>query len=205
MDTPHSDLEAIRQILADLTTRVYRIERRLQMDAITAERHSPVVAEIPPPVKSSEAPTSAASSHPIPPSAPPPYIPPRTSMVSHVQTDSDLESRIGSHWLNRIGIAALLIGVSYFLKFAFDSNWIGPAGRVTIGLLAGIVVVVWSERFRAKGYEAFSYSLKAVGIGALYLSLWAAFQLYSLIPSSAAFVMMLVVTASTAAMALAQD
>jgi len=116
-----------------------------------------------------------------------------------------LESRIGSHWLNRIGIAALLIGVSYFLKFAFDNNWIGPAGRVTIGILAGIAVVVWSERFRARGYKAFSYSLKAVGIGTLYLSLWAAFQVYSLIPSGVAFVMMLAVTSAAAAMALAQD
>jgi uncharacterized membrane protein len=205
MDTPHSDLEAIRQILANLTSRVYRIERRLQMDASTVEPHSPVVAEIPPPVKSSEALSAASSSHPTPSSPPPPYIPPRPSMVSRVQTDPDLESRIGSHWLNRIGIAALLIGVSYFLKFAFDNNWIGPAGRVTIGLLAGVAMVVWSERFRDKGYKAFSYSLKAVGIGAMYLSLWAAFQVYSLIPSGIAFFMMLAVTAATAAMALAQD
>ncbi|MGZ4816632.1 MAG: DUF2339 domain-containing protein [Terriglobales bacterium] len=205
MDTPHSDLEAIRQILADLTTRVYRIERRLQMDAASVERRPSAVAETPLPVKPSEPPSPAVSSHPTPPSPPPPYIPPRPSVVSRVQTDSDLESRIGSHWLNRIGIAALLIGVSYFLKFAFDNNWIGPAGRITIGLLAGIVMVVWSERFRAKGYKAFSYSLKAVGIGTMYLSLWAAFQLYSLIPSWVAFVMMLAVTAATAAMALAQD
>lgn len=206
MDTPHSDLEAIRQILADLTTRVYRIERRLQIDAASVEPRPSVVAETPPPVKSSEAPSSPApSSRPTPPSPPPPYIPPRPSMVSRVQTDPDLESRIGSHWLNRIGIAALLIGVSYFLKFAFDNNWIGPAGRVTIGLLAGVAMVVWSERFRAKGYKAFSYSLKAVGIGAMYLSLWAAFQVYSLIPNGVAFVMMLAVTGATAAMALAQD
>jgi uncharacterized membrane protein len=114
-------------------------------------------------------------------------------------------SRIGSHWLNRIGIAALLIGVSYFLKFAFDNNWIGPAGRISIGLVAGIAIVIWSERFRAKDYKAFSYSLKAVGIGTLYLSLWAAFHLYSLIPSSVAFAMMLVVTAATSVMALSQD
>ncbi len=113
-------------------------------------------------------------------------------------SDSDLESRIGSHWLNRIGIAAVLIGVSYFLKYAFDNNWIGPAGRVTIGLLAGIAVVIWSERFRSHGYQIFSYSLKAVGIGVLYLSLWAAFHVYSLIPSGIAFVAMLAVTASTA-------
>jgi uncharacterized membrane protein len=205
MDTPHSDLEAIRQILADLTTRVYRIERRLQMDAASIDQRPSAVAEAPLPVKPSEPPSPAASVHPTPPSPPPPYISPRPSVVSRVQTDSDLESRIGSHWLNRIGIAALLIGVSYFLKFAFDNNWIGPAGRVTIGLLAGIAMVVWSERFRAKGYKAFSYSLKAVGIGAMYLSLWAAFQVYSLIPSGVAFVMMLAVTAATAAMALAQD
>jgi uncharacterized membrane protein len=125
--------------------------------------------------------------------------------VLQAKSETDLESRIGSHWLNRIGIAALLIGISYFLKFAFDNNWIGPAGRVTIGMLAGIAVVVWSERFRTKGYKAFSYSLKAVGIGTLYLSLWAAFQVYSLIPSSIAFVMMLAVTSATAAMAWAQD
>src|ERR1700683_1112497 len=41
MDTPHSDLEAIRQILADLTTRVYRIERRLQMEAPAVQRPPP--------------------------------------------------------------------------------------------------------------------------------------------------------------------
>jgi uncharacterized membrane protein len=213
MDTPHSDLEAIRQILADLTARVYRIERRLEMDAAPVERRTPAAAETP-------VPPPTAQIRPVPASTPPaPVVPPRASyMVSaqssipprapyavRAQSDSDLESRIGSHWLNRIGIAALLIGVSYFLKFAFDNNWIGPAGRITIGLLAGIAIVVWSERFRSKGYKAFSYSLKAVGIGTMYLSLWAAFQLYSLIPSGVAFVMMLAVTAATAAMALAQD
>lgn len=117
----------------------------------------------------------------------------------------NLESVIGSHWLNRIGISAVLIGVSYFLKFAFDNNWIGPAGRVSIGLLAGIAVVVWSERFRSRGYKIFSYSLKAVGIGVLYLSLWAAFQMYSLVPGGVAFTAMLVVTAATVTMALSQD
>ena len=34
----------------------------------------------------------------------------------------------------------MLIGVSYFLKFAFENNWIGPAGRIAIGLIAGIAL-----------------------------------------------------------------
>lgn len=136
---------------------------------------------------------------------PPPFAePPRRAAVMTDDT-GDLERRIGSQWLNRIGIIAMLIGASYFLKYAFENGWIGPAGRVAIGLLAGIGFVLWSERFRRKSYVAFSYSLKAVGIGVLYLSLWAAFQLYHLIPSGVAFAAMVIVTASTAALALAQD
>lgn len=108
-------------------------------------------------------------------------------------------------WLNRIGIVAILAGVSYFIKYAFDSGWIGPAGRIAIGLIAGIAVTVWSESFRRKNYLAFSYSLKAIGIGTLYLSLWGAFQVYHLIPAEAAFLAMIVVTASTVTLALTQD
>jgi uncharacterized membrane protein len=199
MDTSPSDLEAIRRILAELTTRIYRIERKLGMLPDSVAQAPPAITQPPPRVP----PVRTATSPP--PSPPTTYKPPLPTTPFKTESETDLESRIGSHWLNRIGIAALLIGISYFLKFAFDNNWIGPAGRVTIGMLAGIAVIVWSERFRTKGYRAFSYSLKAVGIGTLYLSLWAAFQVYSLIPSSAAFIMMLAVTAAAAAMAWAQD
>jgi uncharacterized membrane protein len=208
MDAPHmdplrNDLEALRKLVAELTARVYQIERRLAMDAGPAVEPHPAPT---PPVRPVEpsVPPQAQQSAPAFPAAVP-HASPRSAQPAYTKPDVNLESRIGTHWLNRIGIAALLIGISYFLKLAFDSNWIGPAGRVAIGLLAGIGLVVWSERFRSKGYVSFSYSLKAVGIGALYLSLWAAFQVYGLIPGSAAFLMMLVVTAATAAMALTQD
>jgi len=219
MDKSQNDLEAIRHLLAELTARVYRIEQKLAMQpqAPVPEQKSapaPALAEqtrtaplAHPGAESTPGETGKSAASPPPPKPPAPLAPPRaaTSQARISHPDADLESRIGSHWLNRIGITALLIGISYFLKFAFDSNWIGPTGRVAIGLLAGIGIVLWSERFRAKGYQAFSYSLKAVGIGALYLSLWAAFQVYSMVPSGVVFVMMLAVTAATAAMALAQD
>jgi len=57
-----------------------------------------------------------------------------------------------------------------------------PLGRVLIGLVAGAALIAWSERFRNRGYAVFSYSLKAIGSGTLYLSLWAAFSLYQLLP-----------------------
>jgi uncharacterized membrane protein len=209
MDSSQSDLQAIRQLLAELTARVYRIERQLGLDAKAPAGVPATVAPTPPsataPITSQQAAPPATVQRASAPPRPPYAVVPPAPAARPMQPEATLESRIGSHWLNRIGIAALLIGISYFLKFAFDNNWIGPTGRVTIGVLAGIAIVIWSERFRLHGYKAFSYSLKAVGIGALYLSLWAAFHVYSLIPSGVAFVMMLIVTAATAAMALSQD
>ena len=184
--------ELLRQI-RELTTRIYRIESALHLSEPVAGR--PSAAEAPRPVQ-----PAAPAPPPIPPK-----LPSVTTPITNHQPSEDLESRIGSHWLNRIGIAALLVGVSFFLKHAFDNNWIGPTGRIAIGLIAGIAVVLWSERFRTHGYRIFSYSLKAVGIGVLYLSLWAAFQVYHLMPSAAVFLCMVIVTAATCAMALAQD
>src|SRR5437867_11386458 len=63
-------------------------------------------------------------------------------------TQAELESKIGAHWLNRIGIIAMLIGVSYFLKYAFDDQWIGPAGRGVLGRSVGKAGVVRSEPSR---------------------------------------------------------
>lgn len=195
MEISQEDVKLLLEQVRELTSRVHRLEQHLRVASPAAERSAPSE----PAPREAEPVTQA--------SAPPPSIPPAPTFVSSVAAPDavNLEARIGSHWLNRIGIAAVLIGVSYFLKFAFENNWIGPAGRIAIGLVAGIAVVLWSERFRARGYRVFSYSLKAVGIGVLYLSLWASFQVYHLMPSGVVSFAMLVVTAATCAMALAQD
>jgi len=116
-----------------------------------------------------------------------------------------LEDRIGSQLFSRIGIVALLIATTLFLKWAIDNHWIGPLGRILAGLIAGTAIIVWSERFRRHGFNAFSYSLKAVGSGVLYLSLWAAFQLYHLLPAGVALFAMILVTAWNAYMAWSQN
>jgi len=188
------DFDLLVQQIRELTARVHRLESSMGTSQAAAEapRQETVTRSVEPP------PAPSPPQRPVPP-------PPIVVVPSATSEHSDLETRIGSHWLNRIGIAAVLIGVSYFLKYAFDSGWIGPTGRVAIGLVAGIAVVLWSERFRSRGYRTFSYSLKAVGIGVLYLSFWAAFQVYHLIDSGPAFACMLLITASTCALALSQD
>jgi uncharacterized membrane protein len=52
--------------------------------------------------------------------------PPRLASFEAATPDDSrtLESRVGSQWFNRIGILAMLIGVAWFLKMAFDNHWI---------------------------------------------------------------------------------
>lgn len=132
-------------------------------------------------------------------------VPPPPSLSSSPQAPASFENKLGAQIFNRVGVIALLIGATWFLKLAMDNHWIGPLGRIVAGLIAGAGVVVWSERFRRKGFPAFSYSLKAIGSGVLYLSLWAAFQLYHLLPAEAVLGAMILVTAWNAYMAWAQD
>lgn len=151
---------------------------------------------------------AAATVPPPPPPMPEPSFPvaaPEPAMTSPSQIRPSLENRLGAQVFNRIGILALMVGATWFLKLAIDNQWIGPVGRILIGLITGAGVVVWSERFRRKGFPAFSYSLKAIGTGVLYLSLWAAYQLYHLLPSEAALAGMILVTAWNAYMAWAQN
>src|SRR5947209_6283207 len=200
MANSSEELEKLRQQVQSLTARVYDLELRISPAARTQPQTE---AQAPPPAGSAPAspqspgPVRTAPIWPVP-SVPAPPAPPKPR-------SSNLEEKIGKYWLNRIGVFAILIGVAYFLKFAFENDWIGPAGRVAIGLIAGIALVIGSESFRKKNYLAFSYSLKAVGIGVLYLSLWGAFQVYHLIGSGVAFGAMIVVTGATLVMALAQD
>ena len=125
--------------------------------------------------------------------------------AAKTEASASLESRLGSQIFNRIAIVLLLIGTAYGLKLAVDRGWLGPVARIVVGLVAGAGIVLWSERFRAKGFAAFSYSLKALGSGVLYLTLWAAFHLFHLLPASAALGLMILVTAWNAFMAWAQD
>jgi uncharacterized membrane protein len=202
---PPNELESLRAQIAALTARVYQLELARGLPSQTVSASVPQSLE----PTTSQTTASPTHEHQFQPKAALPGFrtPSRTpgTLASPRSQEGDLEKKIGQYWLNRMGIAAMLIGVSYFLKYAFENNWIGPGGRIGIGLLGGIALILWSERFRKHGHAAFSYSLKAVGIGTLYLSLWGAFQIYHLIPASAAFVAMILVTASTIALALSQD
>ncbi len=116
--------------------------------------------------------------------------------------ETALESRIGSQWLNRIGVVAILFGVSFLLRYAFVSDWLSAAARLWLGVAAGVAFVLASEIFRARGYRVLSLSLKSAGAGIVYLSLWAGFEMYKVLSAAETFAALTFLTVVTAALAL---
>ena len=194
-----AELQQLRAQLAQVTRRVYHLEGLLgARSESTAFAHSET-----PTVQPEVDPTPAAGSTAI---SPPPSRPVTTPIpLQPAKPRASLEAQIGGQWLNRLGIIAVLVGLSYFLKLAFENGWIGPGMQVLIGMAVGVGLMFWSERFRSKGYAGFAYSLKAVGVGALYLSLWAASQYYHLVSPTITFSGMVAVTLITAALSLRQN
>jgi len=121
------------------------------------------------------------------------------------KSGSEFEEMIAGHWLNYIGILAVAIAVAFFLKYAFDNNWIGPSGRIAIGVGIGTGLFVISHWLRHRGYTYFSESLAGLGSFVLYLSIWAGWHYYHLFPQSTAFIFMILITAAIFGVAIARD
>jgi uncharacterized membrane protein len=157
----------------------------------------------PPPGAPSTSPAGAASASGVPP------IPPRSvyQPISFEQPRQsvDMESLIAGKWFNRVGIVALLFAVSYFLKFAFDNNWIGQSGRIAIGVVLGALMLPWSHWLLGKGYTYFSEGITALGEATLFLSVWAGCQYYTLYSRDVGFASMIAITAVMAAVAIGRD
>ncbi len=113
-----------------------------------------------------------------------------------LKSTESMEALIGGTWLNRIGIVAFIFGLGFFLKYSFDNNWIGPTGRIIIGILAGLCLLAVGELGQRKGYRIFAQGLTGGGIASLYFSIFAAFAFYHLIGQLPAFAVMAVITAT---------
>jgi len=109
---------------------------------------APPPAPVPPPVPPPPAPPSPAPA----PLAPPPHV---FEQVSDTQADEharaeralNLEERLGTNWLNKLGVALLVLGVAFFLAWKLQT-W-GPAGKVLCGFAVSATLLaggVWLER-----------------------------------------------------------
>lgn len=106
--------------------------------------------------------------------------------------------------MSKIGIAILVLAIGFFVKYAIDNNWIGPVGRVGVGVLCGGILIGIAHWLR-KQYKAFSSVLVGGGLAVLYSTIALAYHQYQLLGQTAAFIVMLVITAFSVLLSLLYD
>jgi len=116
----------------------------------------------------------------------------------------DYEKVIGENWLNKIGIAILVIGIGFFVKYAIDQNWIGEVGRVAIGIGTG-AALIGIAHFLKNNYRAFSSVLIGGGLSIFYYTISIAYHDYGIFNQNAAFIIMSVITLFSTLLSLFYD
>jgi uncharacterized membrane protein len=175
-------------------------------------RSQPEIKQDPAPVVPTPAPATAPSA--VPSAQPASHAPrqdldPAGALLGRPQVDAtpitkgtarteSLETTIGAKWLLYVGIIAVIIGASYFIKLAFDNHWINETARVVIGAVAGVGLAYAGMRFVRAGFSLYGQVISGGGIAIVYLSIYAAFNFYHLVSPPAAFALMCMATIGAA-------
>ncbi len=188
-------MDETQQKLENLEKRLTAIENRLGLGASRQEAQPGVAVPPAPPPYVTEMFGGPGQAGPMPSPAqpgmmsgsmpPPPPVP---------RARGGVESYIGRKVLAAIGILAVVVGVSYFLRYAFVNNIIGINGRIILGVTSGLIFIVLGEYLRKK-YPRYSDFLTGGGLALLYLSIYGSFWFYKKIDQTTAFGFMSAVTA----------
>jgi uncharacterized membrane protein len=179
----------------------------------------PVVPLPPPPPPAPEAPTAAVSEPPSP------RAPERVSvstvagvrarraaaLAAQPSPFAELLSR-AARWFTtgnvpvKVGVVLSVFGVGFLVKEGIDRQWLVLPLEWRLVLVAlfgiGLLVLGWRLRTRQRVY---ALSVQGGGIAVLYLTIFASFELYQLLPGTLAFALLVLVTAGVGALAVLQD
>ncbi len=103
------------------------------------------------------------------------------------------ELLIGQKAFGWTAVVLLVFAAAFFLKYAYDNDWVGPLGRVIVGCLAGSTLMIVGLRYYGRGWRIFSQMLSAAGIVVLYLSTYGAFGFYQLLSQQQAGVFLAII------------
>ena len=131
-----------------------------------------------------------------------------------VESRSTLEQSLAGNWLIWLGGAALALGGAFLLKSAIDAGFFGPVMRVTAAIIVGAAMIAageWARRTRRydespdqnqnQAEEANNINaawrnsaapavLAGAGGSTIYGAIFAAYGIFNLLPSLAAFVLL---------------
>ncbi len=150
-----------------------------------------------------------------PPFVPPPRAtpPPPPAFSAQVEREPDIFERVwswampyftGPSLIVTVGVVVLFFGVAFLLKYAVERELLPIEIRLAAAALGGIVLLGLGWRTRTER-PGFGLALQGGGVGILYLTVFAAFRLYTLVPGTAAFGLLVLFVTLSAVLAIVQD
>ena len=100
-------------------------------------------------------------------------------------------------WLLKLGELLLLIGFGWLTTYAFLNNWIGPMGRILIGIVAGVLLLSFGW-IRMRKYVHQGSIFLVTGSTTILLTTFAAREFYGYFTPSSALGIMFLSTAFVA-------
>ena len=134
-------------------------------------------------------------------SVPPPLpmerntLPPKDDLWDTVLTGKNLF---------RAGLALVLLGLVFMFRYAVEAGLIGPTVRVAMGAGASVVMLGVGSRL-VSIRKGFGTLLAGGGVAGLYVTVYAAFQLYDMTSNTTAFIQLTAVSVLGVGLALRWD
>ncbi len=159
----------------------------------------PPSAAVEPPPPFAESPSQVRPLPQSPPRAVPPPAPRKPGVLDQAWTWFK-----GGNPLARAGIVILFFGLAFLAKYASDHAMLPLEARFALIATTGLSLLVVGWRLRERR-ALYAHLLQGGGVAALYLTVFAATRLYHLLPVSAALGLMVLIAATGAVLAVAQN
>jgi uncharacterized membrane protein len=171
--------------LASVEARVQTLERVLQMGKLARPRPveavaSPVPAPVQWPPAALRVPASPPPPSPLPPPLPATTPRPSAPAIAAPAAPRTLETMIGRNWTSWVGGIVVVLGVVFFLKYAWDQGWLmlSPLARVMTAVGAGVALGIAGEWVCRLGMRVLSAALSGAGVAVAMAAFFAAPTLF---------------------------
>lgn len=173
----------------------------------------------PPPQAVAAKAAQPAQTSPVPKPLPP--EPAKVTPPKPAKPKRNLEELIGAQWSVWVGGLALLVGAVLLIRFSIEAGFFGPAARIGMAVLLGVVLLAAGEWLKRADDKIFTGKLgeaakalqvkasvpallSAVGIFTLFGASYAAHELYDLIPAIIAFIALALISLGAMGLSLRQ-
>lgn len=172
-------------LLSNLRGRVWKLEQLAQRSVMKNNVAEPI----------SQPQSSQIAPNAIPASAVTPTIVPQSG--TGTTWIDDFTDWAKEDWLLKLGALLLIIGFGWLTTYAFLNNWIGPMGRITLGIVAGSLFILLGY-WRIKNYINQGSVFLVLGSTVILLTVFAAREVYDFFTPISALVLMFLSTSFVA-------